>query len=38
MEKGAHESHNVALIVAESDYMKYLLGMNCRDHVYIQQC
>lgn len=38
MEEGAHESHNVALTVAESNYLYYLLGMNCRDHVFIQQC
>lgn len=38
MEEGPHESYDVALIVAGSNYLKYLLGMNCRDHVYIQQC
>lgn len=35
MEEEAHESHNVALIVVESNYLKqFLQGMNCSDHVH----
>ena len=33
MEEEAHESHNVAVIVVEGNYLKDL-GINCSDHVH----
>lgn len=38
MEQEAQGCHNVALTVADSKYLKPLLGMDHRDRAYIRQC